>query len=47
MRKIIPWSAALALLVIAGAAGAEPHRYSAPSARPAGQNYSAFHMRES
>lgn len=30
MRKIIPWSAALALLVAAGAAGAEPCRYSAP-----------------
>lgn len=30
MRKIIPWSAALALLVVAGAAGAEPCRYSAP-----------------
>lgn len=30
MRKIIPWSAALAWLIIAGAAGAEPCRYSAP-----------------
>jgi hypothetical protein len=30
MRKAIPWLTGLALLVIAGAAGAEPCRYSAP-----------------
>jgi hypothetical protein len=30
MRKITPWPAALALLVVAGTAGAAPCRYSAP-----------------
>ena len=30
MRKAIPWLAGLALLVVAGAAGADPCRYSAP-----------------